>query len=202
MLISAVPFAIIAQSYVKYEDSEKTIAQPCTAYDYSNTNLSKYLVILLAVIVVIVRGYMGYGIPTSWNKTTIQTVILFVFMGIGKALGGILADMFGIRKVAIISVIVALPLILIGDRNMYISLLGVMFFSMTMSVTLAILVSVLPHNPGLAFGYTTIGLFLGTAPMFFFKISDPTVNVVMLTLLTVVCIACLFTTLKKEDANG
>ena len=53
---------------------------------------------------------------------------------------------------------------------MIISLLGVMMFSMTMPITLAILVSVLKNRPGLAFGLTTIGLFLGTAPIFFIKI--------------------------------
>ena len=199
LIASAVPFAILAQGYVSYTDSLKKAAISCSSFNYSSKTVSRYVVILLAVFVVIIRGYMGYGIPTSWNKTTLQTVLLFVFMGIGKAFGGILSDLFGLRKVAVVSVILALPLLLVGDNNMYISLLGVMFFSMTMSVTLAILVSVLPKNPGLAFGYTTIGLFLGTAPMFFFKIKDPAVNMIILSALTVVCIFCLYIALRKEN---
>ena len=163
--------------------------------------IKKQLIIILSVIVVSVRGYMAYGIPTSWNKTTFQTVLLFVFMGIGKALGGILADLFGIRKVAIMSVIVALPLLMSGDNNMIISLIGVMFFSMTMSVTLALLVSVLPDTPGLAFGLTTIGLFLGSVPVFFFKIKDVTLNCIMLSVMTVICIICLTVSLGRGVKN-
>ena len=45
---------------------------------------------------------------------------------------------------------------------MIVSLIGVAMFSMTMSITLAILVSVLKKKPGLAFGLTTIGLWLIT----------------------------------------
>ena len=62
-----------------------------------------------------------------------------------------------------------------------------MFFSMTMSITLGILVSCLKKTPGLAFGLTTIGLFLGTAPIFFFKITSTLVNIIMITILSLVC---------------
>ena len=56
-----------------------------------------------------IRGYIGYGLPTSWNKTITQSVILYFTMGIGKALGGILTDILGIRKIAVISTIGSIP---------------------------------------------------------------------------------------------
>ena len=59
------------------------------------------------------------------------------------------------------TILLALPFLLFGDRYMLISLIGVMFFSMTMSVTLAVLVSVLPDAPGLAFGLTASALWPG-----------------------------------------
>ena len=199
LIVTAIPFAILAQMYLKdgavYDDV------PCRAFRYHNLKISKYLVILLAVIVVIVRGYMAYGIPISWKKTTLQTVILFTSMGIGKALGGVLADLFGVKKVALGSIAVALPFLLCGDNHMLISLIGVMFFSMTMSVTLAVLVSVLPNAPGLAFGFTTIGLFLGTVPVFFFKIRSVTANCIMLSVLTVICLACMFISIRKDESR-
>ena len=199
LIASAVPFAILAEMYLKTEKENDTV--PCRAFRYHNPHVSKYLVILLSVIVVFVRGFMAYGIPISWKKTTLQTVILFVFMGIGKALGGVLADIFGVKKVALCSIAVALPFLLFGDNHMFISLIGVMFFSMTMSVTLAVLVSVLPKAPGLAFGFTTIGLFLGTMPVFFFRITSVTVNCIMLSALTVVCLVCLFISIRKDESN-
>ena len=61
---------------------------------------------------------------------------------------------------AIISTLCALPFLIIGDNLMLVSIIGVMFFSMTMAITLGLLVSALKKAPGLAFGLTTIGLFL------------------------------------------
>ena len=58
-------------------------------------------------------------------------------MGIGKALGGILSDIYGIRKVATFSTLIVVPFLCIGDNLMIVSLLDVMMFSMTMSITLA-----------------------------------------------------------------
>ena len=197
LIASAVPFAVLAQMYL--DTDTDVCASSCRAFRYVNPGIGKYTVIALSLIVVITRGYMAYGIPTSWIKTTLQTVLLFCSMGMGKALGGILSDLFGIRRVALSSVLLALPLLLFGDKNMYISLIGVLFFSMTMSITLALLVSVLPESPGLAFGLTTIGLFLGTAPVFFIKIPDFALNSIMLSAATAICFACLFISIRKGD---
>ena len=82
---------------------------------------------------------------------------------------------------------------------MIVSLIGVMFFSMTMAITLGILVSVLPRTPGLAFGFTTIGLFLGTAPIFFFKILDARINIIMIIALSLLCTFLLLKILNKEQ---
>ena len=190
-ILSMIPFILLADTYKGQTDTKK--------FDYVNTKLSPYLVVLLAVLVVIVRGYMGYGIPTSWNKTVFQTILLFFIMGIGKCMGGILSDAFGIRKVGIMSTLLAIPFLCLGDNYMIISLIGVMFFSMTMSITLAILVSVLKKNPGLAFGLTTIGLFLGTAPIFFVKITSQILNISMIVLLSIACSYVLGLLLKKEE---
>lgn len=190
-ILTMIPFILLADTY-NSKDSN------CYKFNYVKETMKPEIIIILAVIVVIVRGYMGYGIPTSWNKTTLQTVYLFFIMGLGKALGGILSDAFGIRKIAIVSTILAIPFLAIGDNLMFISLIGVMFFSMTMSITLAILVSCLKKTPGLAFGLTTIGLFLGTAPIFFIKIPSTLVNIMMITILSLGCSIALGVVLKKD----
>jgi hypothetical protein len=144
---------------------------------------------------------MGYGIPTSWNKTLVQLVMLFSFMGTGKALGGILADRFGFRRTAMVSTALAAPLLMFGDNIMAISLVGVMLFSMTMAITLGILVSVMPHTPGLAFGWTTIGLFIGTAPIFFFKFITTAANCIMIAVLTIVCVVFMWIIISGDKEN-
>lgn len=187
--LTMIPFILLAQKYSENGN--------CKNFNYSNKNINPMCIVLLATLVVIIRGYMGYGIPTSWNKTTIQTVIFFCIMGLGKALGGILSDCFGIRKVAVLSTVLSIPFLCLGDKVMIVSLIGVMFFSMTMAITLGILVSVLKNKPGLAFGFTTIGLFLGTAPIFFIKITNEVLNIGMIVVLSLLCNFILLKILNK-----
>lgn len=82
---------------------------------------------------------------------------------------------------------------------MVVSLIGVALFSMTMSITLAILVSVLKNTPGLAFGFTTIGLFLGTVPIFFVTITNKIINISMIAVMSLVCTSILLYVLKKDN---
>ena len=193
--LTAIPFALLAEYYRKDADKREN---PCGNFNYNNPGVPAGIVVLVATLIVIVRGYMGYGIPTSWNKTTLQTVMLFVTMGIGKGLGGVIADAIGVKKTAVLSMICALPFLFCGDNHMFVSLIGVMFFSMTMSITLALIVSVLQKAPGLAFGFTTIGLFLGTVPIFFFKFTTAFANCVMIAVLTALCLIGVSVIARKD----
>ena len=190
LILTMIPYILLADTY--YTDYNKV-----TKFDYANKNISSHLIVILAVIVVIVRGFMGYGIPTSWNKTMFETFLLFSIMGFGKCLGGILSDSYGIRKVGIISTLLAIPFLCFGDNNMFISLIGVMFFSMTMSITLAILTSIYKDKPGLAFGFTTIGLLLGTVPIFFISITSTLSNIIIIIILSIMCSLILSKIIKK-----
>ncbi len=116
-----------------------------------------------------------------------------------KRCGGIFTDRFGIRKVAVASTLLAIPFLCFGDNLMLISLIGVMFFSMTMAITLGIIVSVLKNNPGVAFGFTTIGLFLGTAPIFFIKITNPIINIAMIVGSSILCCLILLLITKHKE---
>ena len=192
-----IPFIYLANTYKNTNKKAN-----CKEFNYINKNINPTLIILLAVFVVIVRGYVGYGIPTSWNKTIPQLILFYVIMGIGKALGGILSDAIGIRKVAVISTIVSIPFLCFGDNIMIVSIIGIMMFSMTMAITLAVLVSVLKKAPGLAFGLTTIGLFLGTAPIFFIKITSFALNIGLIITMSILCCTILLAILKKEGKKN
>lgn len=190
LILTIIPFAKIAETY-----EERDIKK----YNYCNKSIKLSTIIILTIFIVIVRSYMGYGIPTAWNKTVIQTILLYGFMGIGKALGGILVDSYGIKKVSTISTLLAIPFLSFGDNIMIISLIGVMLFSMTMSITLGILVSCLKNAPGLAFGLTTLGLFLGTFPIFFFKIINTYLNIGIIAILSIICFVILQKVIRSEN---
>ena len=191
-LLMLIPIAI-CNKYV-YLIDDKNLEK----YNFSNKNINSKVIITLAVFVVIVRAYMGYGIPTTWNKTLIQTILLYCSMGIGKAMGGILIDSIGIKKTAILSTIGSLPFLLFGNNVMAISLIGIMMFSMTMAVTLGLIVSEIKKYPGVAFGFTTVGLFLGSLPVFVFKINSILINCLMVTILTVASVIVLSIICRKE----
>ena len=192
-ILSMIPFILLADCYTTKDSG-------CRKFNYVREDINPMIVVLIALLVVICRGYIGYGIPTSWNKTVIQTVIFYFTMGLGKALGGILSDKIGIRKLAISSTLLAIPFLCFGDDIMIVSIIGVMFFSMTMSITLAILVSVLKNTPGLAFGITTIGLFLGTVPIFFIRLTMK-INIILIIIVSVLCSIVLGYVLKKDGAK-
>ena len=177
-ILSTIPFVLLADTYITNKSNTNK-------FNYVKDNINPYIVILIAFFVVVIRGYMGYGI------------VFFFTMGIGKALGGILSDRFGIRKIAIISTLLAIPFLCFGDNLMLVSLIGVMFFSMTMSITLGILVSVLKKTPGLAFGITTIGLYCGTAPIFFIKL-NMTINIIIIIVFSIICSLLLGYILKGD----
>lgn len=177
--LTMIPYILFAEKY----DKEQVL----TEYNYINPKPAPAVIVLCATLIVAVRGFMGYGIPTSWNKTILETVALYVAMGIGKAMGGILSDAIGMKKTAYISILCAIPFLIFGDKVMAVSLIGVCLFSMTMPVTLGLLVSVLKEKPGVAFGYTTLGLFMGTLPIFFFKLDNLKVNCIMIVSMSVLC---------------
>ena len=167
-----------------------------TGFDIA-ADISIWQVVALAFLAVAVRGYIGYAIPTDWNKTISQTIALFVSMGIGKMLGGILADAIGFRIVTYISLLCGLPFLLFGNTTMALSLIGIALFSMTMPITIAVLVSKLPQMPGFAFGVTTVGLFVGVAPAFFVQPQTLLAHQLVVIILTAVALPSLIRCIKK-----
>lgn len=69
-LLAIIPL-VISNKY-KNQVQDKNLSK----YNYSNKKINRNIVIALATTVVIVRAYMGYAIPTTWNKTIIQSILL------------------------------------------------------------------------------------------------------------------------------
>ena len=161
-----------------------------------NDNVGFWTVILVAFMVVIVRSFIAYAIPIAWKKELWQSFLLFFTMGIGKALGGILSDKWGARKVGVISTLLCIPFLLAGNNIMIVSIIGVFMFSLTMSITYGMIVNVLQENPGVAFGITTIGLFIGILPVFIYGTLSFGVNAVLIIVLSVLSACGLRYTLR------
>jgi len=165
-------------------------------FDLVNPKQSFMMIVMVAFIVVSVRSFIGYCIPISWKKQAWQAFALFFIMGLGKAAGGFLADYFGAKKVAVISTLLCIPFLVFGKDYMLISIIGVFMFSLTMSITFGMFLSVIDDNPGLAFGLTTVGLFAGTLPIFIFGQFTTLTNIIIVIVLSLISSYGLSVTLK------
>ncbi|WP_026651060.1 hypothetical protein [Butyrivibrio proteoclasticus] len=167
-----------------------------------DSKYSYWIVVFAAYFVTFVRSFMGYAIPISWKKSTWQAILLFFIMGLGKALGGYLTDKFGAKKVGIISTLISIPFLICGKDMMVVSIIGVFFFSMTMSITFGMFLSVIPKNPGVAFGLTTLALGNGIMVPFAFGDLGFVVNVILIVVLSILCAIILGFTLKGDKERS
>ena len=153
-------------------------------------------VIALASVSIMIRAYAGSIIPTEWRTTT----ALFAFPAIGafagKASGGFIADRIGARKAIALSLSIAMAMLAFGHANPWIYLIGIALFNINMSVTLCAIATVLPTNPGLAFGITTLALLCGSLPTFFVTATPAPI---IFAALTAASAACLYCILRKDS---
>lgn len=123
----------------------------------------KRLVILIGLIfVVILRSYLGMIMSFPWKDATWGALIVGSVV-LGKMVGGFLADWLGTFKASAISLAVAATFFLLSDKPIF-GVLAVLFFNMTMPITLWQAAKVLRKSKGFAFGLLTFGLFLGYLP--------------------------------------
>ncbi len=188
VLVTFVMTLVLPRYYEQIDDCNKFNA---------GAEKSSGFVIFLAFVVVAIRAYVGYAIPTGWNKSTLQTIALFLFMGVGKIAGGYVADKIGYRKTAFLSLGLSLPFLVFGNSLMWLSLVGVALFSMTMTLTVGIIVSKIPHAPGLSFGITTVALFVGVFPAFFVRPETLFEHQVVSGVLNIIALLCLIKSIKK-----
>ena len=167
-----------------------------TEFDIVKDVSKSSFVLIVTLVVVATRSFLGCILPTGWRKTMFDLVLLYFSLGIGKAVGGLLCDIYGYKFVTIISTLVCIPFIILGNYNMLLSLIGILIFSMNMSITYALVLNVYKQNPGVAFGITTIGLFIGVLPMFFVRIGFEMIAVVLVGL-SLVCYALIDKVLRE-----
>lgn len=172
--------------------------------EFTAVNTSLPVAALLAVLLLAVaaRSFVSYAIPTDWMDTTLDSVLLFVFMGLGKMLGGPVADKFGFRACAFVSLVVSIPFLAFGGRVMPLSVIGIALFSMTMPITVGILASRFRGRIGYSFGITTVGLFLGVLPSFFVLPRTLFSQIITLTALCLLALCGILISLKKENKNA
>jgi FSR family fosmidomycin resistance protein-like MFS transporter len=122
-------------------------------------------VVALLLAVVGVRAFIGLTLVLPWKSDLILLAALTASVVTGKTAGGLLADRFDWRRIAVTALVASLPLLALGASSPVAGIAGVLLFNMTMPVALAAVAAVLPRgNEGFAFGLTCLALFCGSAP--------------------------------------
>ena len=129
-------------------------------------------VILACFAVVIVRSAVGTAVSFSWKTGFALSFLATLMLAGGKSAGGFLGASFGIRKTALVSLVLAAVCYLFKDILPF-GLAALFLFNMTMPLTLYLLSEHMPGMPGLAFGLLTFALYLGFVLMYAGTVSVP-----------------------------
>lgn len=125
------------------------------------------IAVICLIFTVIVRSYVGLILSFEWKSNFILAVISICAVVLGKMLGGIIGDKIGFTKISLISLIVSAVCFIFAFDNSVLGIFAILFFNMTMPITLTALSNILYNNKGMAFGLLTLALFIGSVPVFF-----------------------------------
>jgi FSR family fosmidomycin resistance protein-like MFS transporter len=170
---------------------------PCT-FDTAS-DLPFAIVTALALASVVIRAFAGGLIPMAWRTGAFLLLLPGIGACAGKALGGILGDRFGAKSVGVTALLLSIPFLAFGNQNVFFSVSGILLFNMTMPITLCVVASRFPRNPGLAFGLTTLALLCGTMPAYFLLLPR---SVAISVLIALVLLSAIFAYLSTKNSKG
>ena len=122
---------------------------------------NKRIIIYLIFLTICIRGYVGFILNYSWKSSFSLSLLAVVMVVLGKAIGGLLADKFGLEKIGFFSLLISSILFILSFKSMIVALISILLFNITMPITLILLSNYL-KNYGRAFGINTVALFLGS----------------------------------------
>lgn len=164
----------------------------------SKVNISKILISIPIIIVICIRGYMGLILNFEWKSNIIFAILSILCVVGGKMLGGIIGDKIGWKKISILSLGLASILFAFSWNSAICGLLAILLFNMTMPITLMVLANMFPNRKGMAFGLTTLGLFIGGLPVIL-NVNLGLFNIAGVVGLTIFSLLILYFSLKEYE---
>ncbi len=149
--------------------------------------------LLILIFAVLIRSYAGLAAARPESDSSLIALLIAAAAFAGKFGGGILADLFGARRIGTFSLLLCVPLFYLGaDSNLFF-LAATFFFNIAMPITLVGAARKLPGHEGFVFGLTTLALFLG----YFINLIKPiesTSSMILIPLLSLVAAVGIFLT--------
>ena len=153
--------------------------------EFKNIPSKEQIIMYCLLITICIRGYLGLIFNFEWKSNFFIGLIVVSAVALGKILGGVIGDKFGWKITSTISLIFSATLFIFAFDNMVCGILAILLFNMTMPITLTALSNMFYKNKGMAFGMTTIALFIGAVPVLlgykdwlFDKVSLPIITII------------------------
>jgi FSR family fosmidomycin resistance protein-like MFS transporter len=159
----------------------------------------------LFFVSILSRALIGATGGYTLHKTVALGFVLAGAAVLGKGLGGFVSDRFGWLKVSVLALLVSAPLIAFNYGNAVVAVAGLLFFQMTMPVTLTATAGIIPRLPGLAFGLNCLALFIGGLIAYFplkYAFHNPAAQVVSIILTAVIVFIGLRLLQNKRNQVG
>ena len=137
---------------------EKNVINDNITYNIDKKHI-KYVSLLL--IVVLIRAIMGSACKPEFDSTLISVISISIGVALGKILGGMLSDKFGIKYVTITTLLLSLIGYFFFRDNVVIYIISTILFNTTMPITLFLANKCLKNRYGLSFGLLAFTLFPG-----------------------------------------
>ena len=163
LIVTYLPVILIAISifllfFVQKREIHKELNENIKG-NFNNASIA--LIVVLIGLSIIVRSIGGSAIIYTWKSGFIVGFIYTISIVIGKAFGGLLADKFGLLKVALISLTCSAICLILGYNVHVLAYIGILLFNIPMSITLTILENTLAKKIACAVGLNTMFLFIG-----------------------------------------
>ena len=126
--------------------------------------------VTLLCFVVVIRSYYGSILRYDWNQGIWLPLIFTLCIVAGKATGGILADKIGYSRAALLSMACAAGFAIFSFASPVCGCISILFFNMSMPLTLSRMVRHFASAPGFAFGFLMFCLFIGILPTLLFGV--------------------------------
>ncbi|MEN6450461.1 MAG: hypothetical protein ABFC96_08220 [Thermoguttaceae bacterium] len=125
------------------------------------------LVLGLILLAIAARSLLGFVVNFRWETQPVALLAVAVATFLGKVVGGLAADRFGWRRVAVGATLLGWPFLCLASALPLAAVPGLFLLNMMMPVTLVATARILPNKPGFAFGLTCLALLVGAIPSLF-----------------------------------
>lgn len=130
-------------------------------YPMECIHFKEVLFFLLLLVIVMIRSFIGKIVIIDFDVSVPIFIGIAGAQALGKALGGVASRWLGPKKTILISIVISILCLCLGNQNPYLLCLGILMFNCSMPITLYYANQILKGKEGFAFGALAAALIPG-----------------------------------------